>query len=103
MTGAASQGNDGREPLYGVFTPEVINVTRDGRSVRGELAVNREADPSEIRDMVADATGLSPDAVHISTGENNQGSRGTKRSFGFSKWGANWEPAGPSGGDPTLN
>lgn len=63
----------------------------------------------EIRHRVAEEHGVDPSDVSVvntQTGEISTAPQPTgerrSRSYGFTKWNAPWEPAGPSG-NPNLN
>jgi hypothetical protein len=75
----------------------------------GHLHGQEGMSADEIRHRIADQHDVDPGDVTVTGVNGGEISRAphdsqsrTSRSFGFSKWGANWEPTGP-GGDPSLN
>ena len=85
-----------------------IPKSEDSAIVLGHIHGSEGMSLDEVRHRTADEHGVNPADITIfdpQSGEINKGpskaSRPT-RSWGFSKWGAKWEPTGPKGG-PNLN
>lgn len=73
----------------------------------GHIHGTQGMSPDEIRHRVADEHGKDPSEVTLFNAATGEVSRapeqfGRSRSYGFSKWGATWEPTGP-GANPSLN
>lgn len=96
-----------KEP-FSAHTDFILPTGGDDGTVVGHLHGTEGMSPDEVRHRTAEEHGVDPSIVTIidrNTGEVNTAPRGegrSSRSWGFSKWGANWEPTGPKG-NPNLN
>lgn len=96
-----------KEPFH-AHPDFTIPYGEDSEAVVGHIHGSEGMSPDEMRHRVAEEQGADPADIRVfdpNTGEVSSAPRGNyrqTRNWGFSKWGANWEPAGPQG-DPNLN
>lgn len=96
-----------KEPFH-AHPDFMVSLGEDPPAVIGHIHGSEGMSPDEMRHRVADEHGADPADISVInhvTGEVTSAPSGDYRrptSWGFSKWGAKWEPTGPKG-DPNLN
>lgn len=97
--------NSGERKFIG-YRDTGLDVGADGSCLRsGEVAHDETVSKDEIREAVAEYSGIDPDKVDVGRDEINArrasgGTNAERMSVGFRKWRSSWEP---SGGNPNLN
>lgn len=84
------------------FHADAIESTPDNPPrIYGHIHGSEGMPIDEVRESIAEQTGVDPADVHVFRGESAQ--KAAKQIFGFSNWsGSKWEPTGPKG-NPNLN
>jgi hypothetical protein len=105
--------SDGNPEIPKFYGEQTLSETyrADGQVEKNIFAVGRGVtEPEELREMIADANGVSTDEVHMKEfdGEPYDGTpkspRRSRTSVGFSasRWRASWDPHA-EGSDPANN
>lgn len=87
-----------------IFQPTGIIHSEEGVMKTFDYSPTGDVSHERAREIIADAHGIDPAAVHLGDAEMRRTAAG-RISVGFSKWNSSWDPHAEreKGVDPTLN